>query len=133
MNSQHNTFKHSKLLKCLRCENKDCTESIKISKTRKTITHSHWKKKHAMCIHSSDTMKIQEGNSSGHLNVLHFKKQIECDGMQTWIYIKYIPVMYMIELKNGTYAKQSKYKFMFWVWKDNLIEYIIFYLFWFHL
>lgn len=44
MNSQHNTFKHSKLLKCLRCENKDCTESI--SKTRKTITLT---KKNALC------------------------------------------------------------------------------------
>lgn len=71
MNSQHNTFKHSKLLKCLRCENKDCTESI--SKTRKTIT---LKKKCFMCIHNSDTIKIQEWNSSGHLNVLHLKKQM---------------------------------------------------------
>lgn len=37
---------------------------------------SHWKKKWFMCIHNSDTIKIQEWNSSGHLNVLHLKKQM---------------------------------------------------------
>lgn len=47
MNSQHNTIIKQKLLKCLRCYDKDCNKSI--SKTSKAIS---LEKKHAniMCI-----------------------------------------------------------------------------------
>lgn len=57
MNSQHNTIIKQKLLKCLRCDDKDCNKSI--SKTSKAINLID-KKKHAMSINNSDTINIQE-------------------------------------------------------------------------
>lgn len=57
MNSQHNTIIKQKLLKCLRCDDKDCNYSI--SKTSKAINLIEIKK-HAMSINNSDTINIQE-------------------------------------------------------------------------
>lgn len=54
----------------------------------KQVKKSHWEKKHAMSINNSDTIKIQKWTVLDiWMVILHLKKQTECDGTQTWIYI----------------------------------------------